>query len=146
MKRCKDCQTEFTPTGRGGRCLPCRLAYDRSWRARRKAAGNPVISTKLPREYHRAYEAARLQDPLKRERRNAQMRAYSKAHGTREHHKARWQVHRALEAGRLIRCPCEVCGAPKVDAHHDDYSKPLEVRWLCRPHHVEHHAKAEGRS
>ena len=41
----------------------------------------------------------------------------------------------------LIRQPCEVCGAEKSEAHHDDYEKPLEVRWLCRKHHREHHAK-----
>jgi hypothetical protein len=77
-------------------------------------------------------------------RKAAQMREYSKAHKTREHHKARWQVSRAIKSGRLIRQPCEVCGDIRVDAHHDDYSKPLNVRWLCRTHHIEHHAKAEG--
>lgn len=30
-------------------------------------------------------------------------------------------------------------GFHKVQAHHDDYSKPLEVRWLCVPHHALHH-------
>lgn len=34
---------------------------------------------------------------------------------------------------------CEVCDAPDPEAHHDDYSKPLEVRWLCRACHLAHH-------
>ncbi len=42
--------------------------------------------------------------------------------------------------GFLIRMPCEVCQTEKdVQAHHDDYGKPLDVRWLCRRHHREHH-------
>ena len=42
--------------------------------------------------------------------------------------------------GTLIRLPCEVCGTNKdVQAHHDDYSQPLDIRWLCRKHHREHH-------
>src|SRR4051812_39153823 len=43
----------------------------------------------------------------------------------------------ALRKGVLTRQPCEVCGSEKSQAHHEDYSKPLEVRWLCRPHHTE---------
>jgi hypothetical protein len=44
-----------------------------------------------------------------------------------------------VRAGRLKKQPCHVCGAQKAEAHHDDYSKPLDVRWLCRKHHREHH-------
>lgn len=44
-----------------------------------------------------------------------------------------------INTGVLVRFPCEVCGVTKVDAHHDDYGKPLDVRWLCRKHHNEHH-------
>jgi hypothetical protein len=54
---------------------------------------------------------------------------------------ARAAVYNAVKRGSLVRLPCEVCGEPKSQGHHDDYSKPLSVRWLCRTHHDEHHAR-----
>ena len=61
-------------------------------------------------------------------------------------------VEKAVEKGVLIPRPCEVCGEHgvmrdgrrKVQAHHDDYNKPLDVRWLCQKcHHKWHkHNKA----
>ncbi len=51
-------------------------------------------------------------------------------------------VKRALFRGELVRMPCEVCGDTKVVGHHDDYSKPVDVRWLCPKHHmILHHGK-----
>jgi hypothetical protein len=45
-----------------------------------------------------------------------------------------------IRQGILIRLPCEICKTEiDVQAHHDDYNKPLDVRWLCRKHHREHH-------
>jgi hypothetical protein len=53
---------------------------------------------------------------------------------------ARQKVGRAIKSGKLTRGPCEVCGeTDQVFAHHEDYSKPLEVNWLCRKHHREKH-------
>jgi ribosome-binding protein aMBF1 (putative translation factor) len=52
---------------------------------------------------------------------------------------ARNQAQYARQTGRLVPEPCEVCGTETVEAHHDDYDKPLEVRWLCRRHHSEVH-------
>jgi len=49
--------------------------------------------------------------------------------------RARAAVYRAVRSGRLERQPCEVCGVETAQAHHDDYSNPLGVRWLCRKHH-----------
>ena len=52
-----------------------------------------------------------------------------------EKYKAHNTVNNAIRAKRLKRGTCEVCGSEKVHAHHDDYSKPLDVRWLCVEHH-----------
>lgn len=52
-------------------------------------------------------------------------------------------VQRALKAGILEKESCEVCGNENVDAHHDHYDDPLEVRWLCRRHHTRLHHYGE---
>ena len=44
-----------------------------------------------------------------------------------------------LKRGKVIKKPCEVCNSVEVEAHHNDYTKPLEVIWLCREHHLEKH-------
>lgn len=49
------------------------------------------------------------------------------------------KVSNAIRDGKLTKQPCEVCGDEKVHAHHDDYAKPLDVRWLCKKHHNEWH-------
>src|SRR3990167_11210832 len=54
------------------------------------------------------------------------------------------KVHYALALGRLVRQACEQCGEPKTDAHHDDYSKPLDVRWLCRSCHRIFHSELKA--
>lgn len=56
-----------------------------------------------------------------------------------EKNTAHTAVNAALRSGSLIKQPCEVCGVQKVHGHHDDYSRPLEVRWLCCKHHKEWH-------
>ena len=56
-----------------------------------------------------------------------------------EKRKAQTKVGNAIRDKKLFKQPCEKCGNEKVEAHHDDYSKPLDVRWLCKKHHVEHH-------
>jgi hypothetical protein len=58
--------------------------------------------------------------------------------------KAVWAQHAlrsALKRGLIIQQPCEECGALDAEAHHDDYDKPMVVRWLCRLHHGHVHMK-----
>jgi len=58
---------------------------------------------------------------------------------------AAWNaVYYALKTGKLIKEPCEICGSDDSKAHHDDYTKRLEVRWLCGIHHSEWHANNEA--
>ena len=45
----------------------------------------------------------------------------------------------AIRDGKLTKKPCEICCCVDVHAHHDDYSKPLDVRWLCPLHHKQWH-------
>ena len=46
------------------------------------------------------------------------------------------KVYNAIKRGKLVRMPCEICGTDSaVHAHHDDYSRPLDVIWLCQKHH-----------
>lgn len=53
----------------------------------------------------------------------------------REKYIAHKKVFIEIRSGRLRAENC-FCGK-KGEAHHDDYSKPLEIIWLCRGHHLE---------
>lgn len=49
------------------------------------------------------------------------------------------KLARAIRSGDLKKEPCEICGKSGAHAHHDDYRKPLDVRWLCPKHHAQIH-------
>jgi hypothetical protein len=52
---------------------------------------------------------------------------------------ARQSVMVAIRSGKLIKKPCKKCANPKSEAHHKDYTKPLDVIWLCRKCHIQIH-------
>ena len=107
--------------GRLGKCKECAKVDVRTNR-------------ELRVEYYRDYD---------RRRGNRQgpnyMRAYNERHP--EKYKARNAVNNALRDGRLKRPnECQSCGEEtKLHGHHEDYSKPLEVWWLCVPCHKARH-------
>ncbi len=91
------------------------------------------------REQYAEYERERF----KRPERKAKAIEYQRQRREKnpEKYKATTAVGNAIRDGRLKKQPCEVCGTGKVQAHHDDYEKPLDVRWLCRKHHLQVHGK-----
>lgn len=96
--------------------------------------------------YRRAHpERAREQTARYREAHREQLRAYDRERGFRpgspEKRHARNLLNSAVRRGLIVRPDvCEVDGCPNVpEGHHDDYSRPLDVRWLCPKHHgIEH--------
>lgn len=63
--------------------------------------------------------------------------------GRREQMRARRIFHSAEERGEVVRPDtCSRCGErTRIEAHHADYSKPLEVEWLCFPCHRSLHVE-----
>lgn len=56
--------------------------------------------------------------------------------------KAQKLLQGEIRAGRLARQPCFRCGGSEgIHGHHEDYSKPFEVMWLCHRHHTERHCE-----
>jgi hypothetical protein len=54
----------------------------------------------------------------------------------REKVRANRRLQKAVLSGDVLVDVCKVCGTlDEIEAHHDDYSKPLEVVWLCKVHH-----------
>lgn len=79
------------------------------------------------------------------ERRRKYQRALRGKHPERAAIYAR--VDRAIADGTLIRQPCETCGADgRIEAHHDDYDKPLSVRWFCHQCHADYHKTERKKS
>lgn len=61
--------------------------------------------------------------------------------------KAHTIVGNSIRDGHLFRESCSICHDSDAQAHHDDYDKPLNIRWLCRKHHADWHAEhGEGRN
>jgi hypothetical protein len=87
--------------------------------------------------YRNARSAAYyLKDKLKQ---NARTKAWNAAHPEKK--RASSTLNNAIRAGKIKRGSCEVCGKLNAHGHHEDYTKPLVVRWLCSLHHRIEHRK-----
>lgn len=124
---CKKCGSEMSAQKHGFCCLPCQRPKNLEKYHRRK--GNiPGV----PRQYiRRNIDEYTGRERVKREwdRNNPEKRRAHKL------------VEKAIERGEIIKQPCSVCGEMKAHAHHDDYSRPMDIMWLCPLHHRRRHAE-----
>ncbi len=85
-----------------------------------------------------ALRAAYAQTEQGKQRLAAGAKAYYKRWPAKT--KAKNMVNNAVRDGKLFKEPCSVCGSTdRIHGHHDDYAKPLNVRWLCSAHHKQWH-------
>lgn len=98
-------------------------------------------------EYVREYDRNRGQLQHRREANRIRSKSYSHLPRkewiarNREKRNAHIALNNALRAGKITKPErCEKCnGTYGIHGHHDDYSKPLQVKWLCRFCHGERH-------
>ncbi len=84
-------------------------------------------------------ERARSRQPHRVALRKSITKKWSLANKRARH--AHSAVAYALRSGKLRKTPCAMCGKEKnIHAHHQDYSKPLDVVWLCTQCHRRLHA------
>lgn len=94
----------------------------------------PLCQCGKPRELHRPYCSACTSA------RNREYRAKHPIQGeARLKANARSYLHTYIRRGKIIKGPCADCGSENAEAHHSDYSKPLDVVWLCRKCHMARH-------
>lgn len=122
LNKCKECQKENTKAARGRR--------PEHYREYEKARAN------LPHRVQARAEYAKTQ-PGKAAHKAAGIR-YGKAYPNKR--TAHYALNNAVRDGKVTRLPCSICGK-KAHAHHPDYDRPLDVIWLCPPHHKQEHKK-----
>lgn len=146
MKFCRKCQTTKSLSLFGidrrredGTALNCKECTARLCRERNRG-NEKVLARYRKRNADEEYKALRKeiqQRPEVKLRNAEQQRRWRSVNKHKRH--AHSVVAWAIKKGRLLKQPCEVCGGD-AEAHHDDYSKPLEVRWLCPLHHAREHS------
>lgn len=92
-------------------------------------------------EDKRAYDKKRNSSPARKASRVEHQRTRRAKDRQKDH--ARQLVRRSVQSGQLIKKACEHCGDPSTEAHHRDYSKPLEVVWLCFTCHRREHGQLD---
>jgi hypothetical protein len=132
--KCKECGGEKTPSDfcpTDNRCKKCRALSSKRYRDKSPEKYREYIRGRASTDEGKAQKAA------KRIRNKEKHVAWTQEWRKRnpEKYKAERAVTNAIKSGSLVRKPCGICGEPRSEAHHDDYTKPLEVRWLCAKHH-----------
>ena len=129
-KNCRICGTEYEPWPAQFKkydyqCRDCWNQWQREYATKRVNEGRSIPRKNYPK--------------------SAKRKAWQKAYRERTKDRAACYAttKKAIKSGTLVRQPCESCGEKSVMAHHDDYTKPLEIRWLCYKCHPRFHSSVK---
>ena len=144
LYQCKSCEGLFPASAfyvsNLSRCKECVKAGVRSNRSANIDYYRSYDRMRYREEPHRKENSRRCADSDVGKAAKARATAKNKI---AEPHKwvARHAVNNAIRDGKLQRgSSCFFCGAEeKLQAHHHDYSRPLDVFWLCPPCHGKLH-------
>lgn len=123
-----------------GWCLACARDYDNEWRIRtgrtKKHQDGLCPSCGKERKYNETGYCKKCNNI-----RSAKWKREHPKTGEDLHkYKIRQLTRYAIIKGYIKQLPCEVCGTNEnVEAHHESYDDPFNIRFLCRNHHREHH-------
>jgi hypothetical protein len=94
------------------------------------------------RDYYAEYERERFKMPHRKKALVGYQRKRRKANP--EKYAAHIAVSNAVRDGKIEKPnKCENCKKMcRIEGHHDDYGKPLDVKWLCRRCHLAVHGRA----
>ena len=110
-----------------------RRAYDREWRAK-----NPdkIRAYRLKHaEKMKVWQANYLQ----KVKGTLKYKEYRRELDIKRREKHPEKYYARAQTQKLEKQPCQECNTFPVHAHHEDYSKPLDVLWLCPEHHNKRH-------
>jgi ribosomal protein S27AE len=124
--------------GRSNRCKACQAVYYQGYQQSHRKGIAETQASWYDQNRERIIERQREYYRSNRDSVQSRIKRWRAANPEKE--QARVQVRVAMEAGEIGKQPCSQCGEEKAEAHHGDYTKPLDVRWLCRRCHRRHHA------
>lgn len=125
-------------------CKACKKDYLVAYRAKNREHVLSLARERDNRPVNREKKKKQRQTPSGAEISRAATARHRKNFPEKD--RARKLAANAVERGDLLRQPCEICGEYPAHGHHDDYTKPLEVRWLCVKHHNEWHRLNKART
>lgn len=117
MFHCKQMRIRNKKGSRKNTCSGCGNLIEESRKGQRYCMACHAANMRLNRPVHSKLK------PLARLKANC--RAYANVY---------------LKRGKIKKKSCEICGN-EAQMHHNDYSKPLEITWLCREHHIQFHSE-----
>lgn len=132
--------------GEAGKAYLARTEEKRRKQQLRRKALSPLKYLNISREFHSSPDSKAYMVAYRNANRlKLRMGRYKWARENPHKVRAAKIVARELMNGRIFKEPCEKCGSVKdLRAAHNDYSKPLDVTWLCRVHHAERHRVVPG--